>query len=72
MARWNSRNLPHWDQVTCPQCQTDLELQEDELAEGEIVSCTTCGSGFEVLTHPFELRRIDDSNPEPHAHRPAA
>lgn len=74
MARWNTRSLPHWDQVVCPRCQTDLDLQEDDVAEGEIVSCTNCGSTFEVMTNPFELRRIEehDSDPGPRIHYPAA
>jgi uncharacterized protein YbaR (Trm112 family) len=49
MARWNSRSIPHWDQVVCPECQSDLDLQEDDVIEGEIVSCNDCGSAFEVI-----------------------
>lgn len=70
MARWNSRILP-WDQVICPECQMDLDLQEDDVSEGEIVSCTNCGSVFEVMTNPFELRRAEDLNATPGL-RPAA
>lgn len=74
MARWNTRSLPHWDQVVCPRCQNDLDLQEDDVAEGEIVSCTNCGSTFEVMSNPFELRRVEehDSDPDPRIHYPAA
>ncbi len=40
----------------CPECDTDLDLDEEELDEGEIVSCPECGSDFEVITkHPLEL-----------------
>ncbi len=70
MARWNSRRLPHWDQVACPECQNELDKQQDDLLEGEIVSCTNCGSSFEVMTNPFELRRVEDLSPTPL--RPAA
>jgi len=73
MARWISRPLPHWDQLACPECQYDLNLQEDDIREGEIVSCGDCGSQFEVMTRPFELRRIEDQRPKLRpAHRPAA
>lgn len=74
MARWNTRTLPHWDQVVCPRCQTDLDLQEDDVCEGEIVSCTNCGSTFEVMSNPFELRQTEEHNsdPEPRIHFPAA
>jgi alpha-aminoadipate carrier protein LysW len=74
MPRWNSRSLPHWDQVACPECQNSLDLQEDDISEGEIVTCDDCGSAFEVMTRPFELRRVEDhdSDPRPGTHRPAA
>ncbi|HEY6349274.1 MAG TPA: hypothetical protein VI636_07685 [Candidatus Angelobacter sp.] len=73
MARWNSRRLPHWDQLVCPECQHDFDFQEDDIREGEIVSCDDCGSQFEAMTRPFELRRIEDQRPDPHSiHRHAA
>jgi alpha-aminoadipate/glutamate carrier protein LysW len=44
----------------CPQCDTDLDLDEDELDEGEIVSCPECGMEFEVVTTtPLELNPIE-------------
>jgi alpha-aminoadipate/glutamate carrier protein LysW len=72
MSRWNSRRIPKWDQLVCPQCQNDLDMQQDDLDEGEVVVCTNCGSEFEVMTRPFELRRIEDFSPGPGVHRPAA
>src|ERR1041385_8280345 len=45
----------------CPECDTDLDLDEEELDEGEIVSCPECGSDFEVITkHPLELNPVDE------------
>jgi alpha-aminoadipate/glutamate carrier protein LysW len=72
MARWNSRSLRNFDHVVCPECQNDFDLQEETVTEGEIVSCNNCGSGFEVMTNPFELRRIEDFNPSPRTDRTAA
>lgn len=72
MSPWNSRGLRHWDQVLCPECQNDIDIQEDDASEGEIVACANCGSGFEVMTNPFELRRIKEFIPTPRIHRPAA
>jgi transcription initiation factor TFIIIB Brf1 subunit/transcription initiation factor TFIIB len=74
MARWNSRTLPHWDQIVCPECANNLDLQEDDISDGEIVSCADCGAAFEVMTRPFELRRIEDhgSGTRTGTHRPAA
>jgi alpha-aminoadipate carrier protein LysW len=47
----------------CPECETDLDLDEDELEEGEIVSCPECGSDFEVVTTaPLELNPVDDAD----------
>jgi predicted amidophosphoribosyltransferase len=72
MSPWNSRSLRHWDQVVCPECQNDIDLQEDDVVEGETVSCSNCGSAFEVMTSPFELRRIEGFEPTPGVHHPAA
>lgn len=43
----------------CPECDTNLDLDPEELDEGEIVSCPECGSDFEVVTtNPLELNRV--------------
>jgi len=34
----------------CPECDTDLDLDEDVLEEGEIITCPECGSDFEIIT----------------------
>lgn len=45
----------------CPECETDLDLDEEELEEGEIVSCPECGLDFEVVTkHPLELNPVQE------------
>ncbi len=45
----------------CPECETDLDLEEDEVDEGEVVSCPECGSDFEVITvNPIELKPVDE------------
>jgi alpha-aminoadipate/glutamate carrier protein LysW len=47
--------------VLCPECESDLDIEEDELDEGEIVSCTECGSDFEVVSvGPLELTKISE------------
>ena len=47
--------------VLCPECETDLDIEEDEVAEGEIVSCPECGTDFEVVTtNPLELNPIEE------------
>ncbi len=51
--------------VLCPECESDLDIEEDELDEGEVVSCTECGTDFEVVTvEPLELARINEDEDE--------
>lgn len=53
--------------VLCPECESDLDIEEDELDEGEVVSCLECGTDFEVVgTEPLELTRVveDDEDEE--------
>ncbi len=47
--------------VLCPECESDLDVDESELDEGEILSCTECGTDFEVVgLEPLELTKISD------------
>ena len=51
--------------VLCPECESDLDLEEDELDEGEIVSCVECGTQFEVVTtNPLELNKVSEEEDE--------
>ena len=46
--------------VYCPECETDLDIEEDEVDEGAVVSCPECGTDFEVITsqsHRTQNRR---------------
>ena len=43
----------------CPECENNLDLDPEELDEGDVVSCDECGSEFEVVTvSPLELNRV--------------
>jgi alpha-aminoadipate carrier protein LysW len=45
----------------CPECETALDLDEEELDEGEIISCPECGLDFEVVTkNPLELNPVQE------------
>jgi alpha-aminoadipate carrier protein LysW len=49
--------------VLCPECDSDLDLDADELEEGDAVSCAECGSDFEVVTtDPLDLRPVGDED----------
>ena len=51
--------------VLCPECETDLDLDEDEVEEGDVVSCAECGTDFEVVTaDPIELHAIAEEGVE--------
>ena len=49
--------------VLCPECESDLDVEEDDLDEGEILSCAECGSDFEVVgVEPLELAKVSDED----------
>lgn len=51
--------------VLCPECESDLDIEADEVDEGEIVSCPECGTDFEVVTtDPLELTRVPEEEEE--------
>jgi alpha-aminoadipate carrier protein LysW len=51
--------------VLCPECDSDLDVEEDELDEGEVVSCSECGCDFEVVgVDPLELAAVSDESDE--------
>lgn len=45
----------------CPECENDLDVEVDELEEGDVVACDECGTEYEVVgVEPLELSRVDD------------
>ncbi|HEY0263461.1 MAG TPA: hypothetical protein VGC07_02955 [Granulicella sp.] len=47
--------------VICPECDSPLDLDPDEVEEGEVVQCDECGVEVEVVsTDPLELMAIED------------
>ena len=46
--------------VACPECDTNLDVEEDAVDEGEVISCPECGTDFEVVTtNPLELKAVE-------------
>jgi alpha-aminoadipate carrier protein LysW len=42
-----------------------LDVEEDEVDEGEIISCPECGTDFEVVTtNPVELKAVEEGYDE--------
>jgi len=51
--------------IFCSQCETDLDIDEDEVDEGAVVSCPECGTDFEVVTvNPIELKIVGEDDIE--------
>jgi alpha-aminoadipate carrier protein LysW len=43
----------------CPECENPLDVQEDEVEEGDIVACDECGAEYEIVgTEPLELAHV--------------
>ncbi len=52
--------MPH-----CPECEALVDVDEDEVEEGEVVSCPECGVELEVVsTNPLELNLLEDEEEE--------
>jgi alpha-aminoadipate carrier protein LysW len=47
--------------VVCPECDNPLDIDVDDVEEGEVITCDECGSDFEVVTaDPLELAPVDE------------
>ncbi|MFB3779428.1 MAG: hypothetical protein ACE141_17555 [Bryobacteraceae bacterium] len=48
--------------VTCPECDMQIDVDEEELDEGDLITCEECGAELKVLgTNPLELESADDA-----------
>jgi alpha-aminoadipate/glutamate carrier protein LysW len=47
--------------VTCPLCDAELELEKDEVDEGDTVTCDECGSDLRIVgTEPLDLEPVEE------------
>jgi alpha-aminoadipate/glutamate carrier protein LysW len=45
---------------SCPECENNLDVDVDELEEGDKLACDECGTEFEVVgVDPLELSRTE-------------
>ena len=56
----------------CPECENGLDIEMDEVEEGDVVACDECGTEYEVVgVEPLELARtdgdLDEDDEEPFA-----
>ncbi len=54
---------------SCPECENELDVELDEVEEGDVIACEECGTEYEVVgVEPLELARADgglDEDDEP-------
>jgi alpha-aminoadipate carrier protein LysW len=47
--------------VKCPQCKAEIDVEEEDLDEGDPLSCDECGADLRVIgTDPLELKSADE------------
>ena len=45
---------------SCPECENELDVELDEVEEGDVVACEECGTEYEVVgVEPLELAKGD-------------
>jgi lysine biosynthesis protein LysW len=51
--------------VRCPKCSTEIDVDEDEVEEGEILACPECETEMEVVQiHPVKVNAISEDDDE--------
>lgn len=49
--------------VNCPNCESAIDVEEDELDEGDVLTCEECGANLNVVSvDPLELESADDDD----------
>ena len=47
--------------VVCPECDNPLDIDVDDVEEGEIIQCDECGTDLEVVSSdPLEIAPVDE------------
>ena len=47
--------------TSCPECENELDIELDEIEEGDVVACDECGTEYEVVgVEPLELSRVEE------------
>jgi alpha-aminoadipate carrier protein LysW len=49
--------------ATCPECEVNIDVDEDEVDKGDVITCHECGSDLEVVSlTPLELDVVQDDD----------
>jgi alpha-aminoadipate carrier protein LysW len=47
--------------IACPKCDATLDVEEEDLDEGDVLSCDECGASLTVASvNPVELKSEDE------------
>ena len=47
--------------VSCPKCDATIDVEEEDLDEGDVLSCDECGASLTVASmNPVELETEDE------------
>jgi alpha-aminoadipate carrier protein LysW len=47
--------------TSCPECENNLDIDVEEVEEGDVVACDECGTEYEVVgVEPLELSKVED------------
>jgi alpha-aminoadipate carrier protein LysW len=51
--------------VTCPKCEAAIDIDEEDVDEGDTISCDECGADLKVVgTDPLELETAEEADEE--------
>jgi alpha-aminoadipate/glutamate carrier protein LysW len=51
--------------TSCPECESNLDIELDEIEEGDVVACDECGTEYEIVgVEPLELSRVEEESDE--------
>jgi alpha-aminoadipate/glutamate carrier protein LysW len=51
--------------VTCPKCEAAIDIDEEDVDEGDSISCDECGADLKVVsTGPLELESAEEAEEE--------
>jgi alpha-aminoadipate carrier protein LysW len=49
--------------LQCPVCDSDIDVEEDDVDEGDNLSCDECGADLRVVgTNPLEIESADEDD----------
>lgn len=47
--------------TSCPECENNLDIDVEEVEEGDVVACEECGTEYEVVgVEPLELSKVEE------------